>query len=130
MTAQTRRFPKSVPTNSAGMSICSGQQTAARALNADRRMLYCLSSSRHVVPVAAVIQPSVGEWLSLVEHLVRDQGVGGSNPLSPTNPIQNQSVARYEKWTEQFFLAAAAQNIKRLVRFLSQRPQPPLPATT
>ena len=30
-------------------------------------------------PIAAV-----GEWLSLVEHLVRDQGVGGSNPLSPT----------------------------------------------
>ena len=29
-----------------------------------------------------------GEWLSLVEHLVRDQGVGGSNPLSPT--IQNK----------------------------------------
>src|SRR5580698_9496887 len=28
---------------------------------------------------------TVGEWLSLVEHLVRDQGVGGSNPLSPTN---------------------------------------------
>ena len=28
--------------------------------------------------------PTVGEWLSLVEHLVRDQGVGGSNPLSPT----------------------------------------------
>jgi transposase len=31
---------------------------------------------------------------------------------------------------EQFFLAAAAQNIKRLVRFLSQRPQSILPATT
>ena len=30
---------------------------------------------------------------------------------------------------EQFFLAAAAQNIKRLVRFLSPGPQPPLPAT-
>jgi hypothetical protein len=30
---------------------------------------------------------------------------------------------------EQFFLAAAAQNIKRLVRFLSQVPRPPLPAT-
>jgi hypothetical protein len=29
-------------------------------------------------------QPKFGEWLSLVEHLVRDQGVGGSNPLSPT----------------------------------------------
>src|ERR1700675_2682081 len=47
-------------------------------------MLYCLSSSRHVVPVVVVMQSSVGEWLSLVEHLVRDQGVGGSNPLSPT----------------------------------------------
>jgi transposase len=30
---------------------------------------------------------------------------------------------------EQFFLAAAAQNIKRLVRFLSQVPQPPLAVT-
>ena len=34
---------------------------------------------------------TVGEWLSLVEHLVRDQGVGGSNPLSPT--ISNQALA-------------------------------------
>jgi hypothetical protein len=37
--------------------------------------------------IARVLSPpaaSVGEWLSLVEHLVRDQGVGGSNPLSPT----------------------------------------------
>lgn len=30
---------------------------------------------------------------------------------------------------EQFFLAAAAQNIKRLVRFLSQVPTPALAAT-
>ena len=30
-----------------------------------------------------------GEWLSLVEHLVRDQGVGGSNPLSPTIKSRN-----------------------------------------
>ena len=30
---------------------------------------------------------------------------------------------------EQFFLAAAAQNIKRLVRYLSQAPQPPLALT-
>ena len=27
---------------------------------------------------------SVGAWLSLVEHLLREQGVGGSNPLAPT----------------------------------------------
>ena len=26
----------------------------------------------------------VGMWLSLVEHLVRDQGVAGSNPVIPT----------------------------------------------
>jgi hypothetical protein len=31
---------------------------------------------------------------------------------------------------EQFFLAAAAQNIKRLVRFLSRPAHPALPATT
>ena len=35
------------------------------------------------------LQPMFGEWLSLVEHLVRDQGVGGSNPLSPTNKSRN-----------------------------------------
>ena len=33
-----------------------------------------------------------GEWLSLVEHLVRDQGVGGSNPLSPTNYFQSLTI--------------------------------------
>src|SRR5262245_36357748 len=37
---------------------------------------------------ASFLSFSVGEWLSLVEHLVRDQGVGGSNPLSPTNSFQ------------------------------------------
>ncbi len=26
----------------------------------------------------------IGKWLSLVEHLVRDQGVAGSNPVFPT----------------------------------------------
>src|SRR5258708_7182554 len=72
--------------------ITGGNQQCSREHRKDResksphrRMLYCLSFSRHVVPVVAVIQSSVGEWLSLVEHLVRDQGVGGSNPLSPTN---------------------------------------------
>src|SRR6185369_6458895 len=35
---------------------------------------------------------TVGEWLSLVEHLVRDQGVGGSNPLSPTNFLSTGEV--------------------------------------
>src|SRR5947208_10097908 len=46
------------------------------------------TKSRMAAPGAVFLSsPSntVGEWLSLVEHLVRDQGVGGSNPLSPTN---------------------------------------------
>src|SRR5262249_15188808 len=28
---------------------------------------------------------AVGVWLSLVEHLVRDEGVAGSNPATPTS---------------------------------------------
>ncbi len=35
---------------------------------------------------------TIGAWLSLVEHQVRDQGVGGSNPLAPTK-IQNMDSA-------------------------------------
>jgi hypothetical protein len=31
------------------------------------------------------IDPAVGVWLSLVEHYVRDVGVVGSNPITPTN---------------------------------------------
>ena len=32
---------------------------------------------------------NVGAWLSLVERSVRDREVGGSNPLAPTNHINN-----------------------------------------
>ena len=28
---------------------------------------------------------NVGMWLSLVEHVLREHGVGGSNPLIPTS---------------------------------------------
>jgi hypothetical protein len=48
-------------------------------------MLYFQAEAFHSRPPF----PCVGEWLSLVEHLVRDQGVGGSNPLSPTNTFNN-----------------------------------------
>ena len=43
-----------------------------------------VSGASHLSRLRTACQ-NVGEWLSLVEHLVRDQGVGGSNPLSPTN---------------------------------------------
>ena len=45
--------------------------------------------TRQAAPGKMCSTPSVGEWLSLVEHLVRDQGVGGSNPLSPTIRINH-----------------------------------------
>ncbi len=32
---------------------------------------------------------SVGVWLSLVEHCVRDAGVEGSNPFTPTITFSN-----------------------------------------
>jgi len=34
------------------------------------------------------------------ESCFRDQGVGGSNPLSPTNLIENKYFASYENWNE------------------------------
>src|SRR5262245_16764986 len=43
-----------------------------------------LSASKVDAASRAVDLPSVGAWLSLVEHSVRDRGVGGSNPLAPT----------------------------------------------
>ena len=49
-------------------------------------------------PDAAQANREFGEWLSLVEHLVRDQGVGGSNPLSPTiifNILQHLAIPPY-----------------------------------
>jgi hypothetical protein len=45
---------------------------------------------------------TVGEWLSLVEHLVRDQGVGGSNPLSPTILSPGLSII-YAAFADQIF---------------------------
>ncbi len=44
-----------------------------------------------------------GEWLSLVEHLVRDQGVGGSNPLSPTNFSVALGFCSFEKMSSRIF---------------------------
>ena len=48
--------------------------------------LECIEGAKCARPRPDVVLqlPMFGEWLSLVEHLVRDQGVGGSNPLSPT----------------------------------------------
>ena len=44
--------------------------------------------------------------------------------------VRRLRLRRLKFVREQFFLAAAAQNIKRLVRFLSQPTRQVLPATT
>ena len=53
----------------------------------------------------------VGVWLSLVEHLVRDEGVAGSNPATPTNKISH-------------FLTSAAAPGKHADRNAGRNPQP------
>ena len=56
-------------------------------------------------PIDTLLQPKFGEWLSLVEHLVRDQGVGGSNPLSPTN--KRKEILAISHTRNRFFVAAS-----------------------
>ena len=67
-----------------GGAGCSGRRSAAssgrsapRGIDASHPSCYFLAPLRGGL--------LFGEWLSLVEHLVRDQGVAGSNPVSPTN---------------------------------------------
>src|SRR5580692_1091389 len=62
-------------------------------LGAHREVKRSKACGRMAFLVAA--RSAVGEWLSLVEHLVRDQGVGGSNPLSPTNLSRNLHRGRF-----------------------------------
>ena len=56
-----------------------------------------------------------GVWLGLVEHSVRDRGVGGSNPLAPTkfqpvacNKLANERSGGPSPGRLFFFLTAAA----------------------
>src|SRR6266446_10492940 len=45
----------------------------------------------------------IGVWLSLVEHLVRDEGVAGSNPATPTrNHPTNQQHPKLSPSVDQF----------------------------
>ncbi len=46
--------------------------------------------------------PYVGAWLSPVEHLVRDEGVGGSNPLAPT--LFNSLMIRLLSYVHRFLI--------------------------
>ena len=44
--------------------------------------------------LSSKMRPAFGDWRSLVAHFVRDEGVGGSNPLSPTK-FENPASAGF-----------------------------------
>src|SRR5258708_2250286 len=69
-----------------------GKQPAGRHLAIDAR----LALRYFPAPRLARGSDFFGEWLSLVEHLVRDQGVAGSNPVSPTNSKAASSGGFFE----------------------------------
>jgi len=51
-------------------------------------------------------------------------------PVLPSGALSSTRTNQPDNVREQFFLAAVAQNFKRLVRFLSQPITPVLPTTT
>jgi hypothetical protein len=59
----------------------------------------------------------------------RKKGGGAVCGTQESDRTPSHALAQDEVVREQSFLAAAAQNIKRLVRFLSQVPRPPLAVT-
>ena len=67
-----------------------------------------------------------------VVHALDAQRCGQRRILKARDHRELLAIVRLRRMKfvrEQFFLAAAAQNIKRLVRFLSQAPIPPAAAT-
>jgi hypothetical protein len=54
---------------------------------------------------------SVGTWRSLVAHLHGVQGVGGSNPLVPTNPFSGLALTEFPLGEASYRLARAGRAI-------------------
>ena len=80
-------------------------------------LMLSTSPQRSLLWLAAILAGQVGEWLSLVEHLVRDQGVGGSNPLSPTN----LSTIYFQQLHRTTISIRARASVGALIRTDSQR---------
>ena len=87
---RSRRWRAADPRAATGLRPVGGETVrrrdgAHRTRPADR----VLSSAR---PVQRA--PSVGAWRSLVARIVRDDKVGGSNPLAPTKPHRSHPCLR------------------------------------
>src|SRR6266436_4686015 len=66
--------------------FCSGRSTKAQ-----QRATRCWAlTATHAIPITCQLQNSIE--FNNHRNLVRDQGVGGSNPLSPTNLFKNLNV--------------------------------------
>ena len=79
------------------------QKAPAMSLNAT-------GASSRTAEAVRVAKTSIGffAWPGLVEHLVRDQGVGGSNHLAPANLVNSlQAFSRAAKPTVDEFEAGS-----------------------
>ena len=118
---------------------------AAGALLLTATMTVAQSSDSSAVP--AHVDDAMLERTAAAYVKVRDISIKTEQAMDRTNDsakkvealfaeLKNQiglrrlRLRRLKFVREQFFLAAVAQNIKRLVRFLSQPTNPVLPATT
>jgi hypothetical protein len=68
----------------ADMADLGSCRTAQAAVFVDFDTIVLIAKLLHPA-LCRPIDPAVGVWLSLVEHYVRDVGVVGSNPITPTN---------------------------------------------
>ena len=84
----TWRRPKSNTPNPVSGACGAGYLAAARASGkalARWRGMVLAAPCPHGYKTASLNAWSFGVWRSLVAHLVRDEGVAGSNPATPTN---------------------------------------------
>jgi len=62
--------------------FCSGRSTEAQQRSTSNKA----AAAKPSTPIACGLQNPID--FNMLWNLVRDQGVGGSNPLSPTNPFK------------------------------------------
>ncbi|GEM_PF-2023036 len=63
-------------------AVAAREVTTLLAFSPVSALFYIKGLTGHVH--GSKMRPAFGDWRSLVAHFVRDEGVGGSNPLSPT----------------------------------------------
>jgi Transposase DDE domain len=124
---------------------CKNQTRKARGLSgADKFVAYLLfvnATRARFLDCASVPSAEVGPIFLRARELVNTSEFANAQrerkkvealfaELKNQIGLRRLRLRRLKFVREQFFLAAAAQNIKRLVRFLSQGQRPPVPVTS